>query len=119
MTTAEKDYEELVQAFHLTWDSFPGAARIIDSTNHTIAVNPYAARQGMVVGEICALRQSPERHRGCLKNAALKTKTAQYDRTFTGKIRGWLPVAGYPELVIHFSIAIPDKIVGQDGGSYQ
>ncbi len=110
----EQDYSELVKAFHLTWDSFPGAARIIDSGNRTIAVNKYAAALGMKAGEICALRPSPEKHRGCLKRKALLTKSAQFDRTFTGKIRGWLPIEGYPDAVVHFSIAVPEKITGEE-----
>ena len=110
----EQDYTDLVRAFHLTWDSFPGAARIIDSFNRNIAVNKFAAASGMKAGEICALRPSPEQHRGCLKRKALLTGAPQFDRTFTGKIRGWLPLEGYPDAVVHFSIAVPEKITGEE-----
>ena len=40
MRQNEIEYEELIRAFHLTWDRFPGPARLIDKENHVLAVNP-------------------------------------------------------------------------------
>ena len=40
-------YEELIQAFHLTWDKFPGWARLIDKGNHVLAVNQAAEASGL------------------------------------------------------------------------
>ena len=62
----------------------------------------------MKVGEICAERKSPENHRGCLKLKVLSTGKAGIDRPTEGKIRGWLPVKGYPDVVIHFSLTLPE-----------
>lgn len=72
----EQDYTDLIHSFHETWDTFPGVARIVDRNHHTLAVNPFAASQGMKVGEICAGRKSPENHRGCLKLKVLSTGKA-------------------------------------------
>lgn len=102
-----KTLEPLAQAFHLTWDSFPGAARLIDKHNLTLAVNRFAAEHGFQEGQICAKMGAPEDHRGCRKVAALKSGVAQIDRPSDGKIRGWLPIDGYPDIVVHFSVAIP------------
>ena len=43
-------YEELIQAFHLTWDKFPGWARLIDKGNHVLAVNQAAEAAGLTAG---------------------------------------------------------------------
>jgi hypothetical protein len=104
----EQDYTDLIHSFHETWDTFPGVARIVDRFHHTLAVNPFAEKQGMKVGEICAERKSPENHRGCLKRKVLSTGKAGIDRPSEGKIRGWLPVKGYPDVVIHFSLTLPE-----------
>jgi len=107
MEEVRKNYAELIQAFHQTWDTFPGASRLLDRNNLTIAVNRFAAEHGMEAGQICAKMGTPEAHRGCLKHIALATRTAQIDRPSTNKIRGWLPVENYPDIVVHFSLEVP------------
>lgn len=108
MTEMEKKYEELIQAFKMTWDLFPGAARLIDKGNVTIAVNKFASEHGLEAGQICAKLGSPEGHRGCLKSVALKEHTAKIDRPVSDKIRGWLPIEDYPDIVVHFSVGLPE-----------
>ena len=108
MIMEKQDYTDLIHSFHETWDTFPGVARIVDRHHLTIAVNPFAEAEGMKAGEICAARKSPENHRGCLKLKVLSTGKAGIDRPSEGKIRGWLPVKGYPDVVIHFSLALPE-----------
>lgn len=108
MAETKEKYEELIQAFKMTWDSFPGAARLIDKGNVTIAVNRFASEHGLEPGQICAKIGTPESHRGCMKSIALKEKTAKIDRPAEGKIRGWLPIEDYPDVVVHFSVGIPD-----------
>lgn len=100
--------DELITAFHLMWDSFPGAARLIDKRHHVLASNTFAETNGLVEGQICAKMGPPESHRGCLKGAALTTRVGQVDRPAAGRVRGWLPLAGYDDVVVHFSLALPD-----------
>ncbi len=105
MEQNENRYEELIRAFHLTWDAFPGTARLIDKGNHVLAVNQAA---GLTEGQVCAKIGAPESHRGCRKALALSTQTAQVDRPIENKIRAWVPVEGYPEVVVHFSVILPE-----------
>ena len=108
MEQNEDRYEELIRAFHLTWDAFPGTARLIDKGNHVLAVNQAAAAAGLTAGQVCAKIGAPESHRGCRKALALSTQTAQVDRPSENKIRAWVPVEGYPEVVVHFSVMLPE-----------
>ncbi len=108
MEQNENRYEELIRAFHLTWDAFPGTARLIDKGNHVLAVNQAAAAAGLTEGQVCAKIGAPESHRGCRKALALSTRTAQVDRPIENKIRAWVPVEGYPEVVVHFSVMLPE-----------
>ena len=109
MEQNDNRYEELIRAFHLTWDAFPGTARLIDKGNHVLAVNQAAAAAGFTEGQVCAKIGAPESHRGCRKALALSTQTAQVDRPVENKIRAWVPVEGYPEVVVHFSVMLPDR----------
>lgn len=109
MEQNENRYEELIRAFHLTWDAFPGTARLIDKGNHVLAVNQAAAAAGLTEGQVCAKIGAPESHRGCRKALALSTRTAQVDRPIENKIRAWVPVEGYPEVVVHFSVMLPER----------
>lgn len=101
-------YEELIQAFHLTWDRFPGPARLIDKKNYVLAANQAAEAAGLTAGQICAKMGAPESHKGCKKALTLSTQTAQVDRPVPEKIRAWVPVDGYPEIVVHFSVMLPE-----------
>lgn len=104
----EKDYTELIASFHATWEAFPGQARLIDRAHQVIAVNAFAAKNGRKPGEICAKFGSPESHRGCRKMKALETGEGQLDRPFAERVRGWVPLADYPDVVVHFSLAVPE-----------
>ena len=102
------EYEGLIQAFHLTWDAFPGVARLIDKRNNVLAVNKSAEAAGFAVGQVCAKMGTPESRKGCRKALALSSQTAQVDRPIENKIRAWIPIDGYPDLVIHFSVVLPN-----------
>lgn len=108
MEQINASYEELIQAFHLTWDTFPGVARLIDKGNHVLAVNRAAEAAGFAPGQICSRMGAPESHRGCRKALALATGEAQIDRPVENKIRAWAPIEGYPEIVVHFSVVLPE-----------
>ena len=108
MKQNEIEYEALIRAFHLTWDGFPGPARLIDKGNHVLAVNQAAEAAGLAAGQICAKIGAPESHKGCKKALALSSQKAQMDRPIENKIRAWLPIEGYPDLVVHFSVVLPE-----------
>ena len=43
--TADTRYAALIEAFHKTWEYFPGQARLINAKHHVIAVNAFAAKK--------------------------------------------------------------------------
>jgi hypothetical protein len=100
--------EKVIQSFHQMWDGFPGLARLINEKHIVLASNKAAQEKGFTEGVICAKVPTAEAHKGCLAHVMLKTQTAQFDRTATEKIRGWMPVQGYSDLFIHFTLAIPE-----------
>ena len=57
--------EELIVAFHRTWDAFPGIARLIDRQHRILASNPMAEKAGFIVGAMCAKIGEPASHKGC------------------------------------------------------
>lgn len=109
MEQNEAMYEELVKAFHLTWDNFPGVCRLIGKGNRTLACNKAALAAGYEPEQICAQIGPPQSHKGCKKALALSTQTAQMDSPVPGRIRAWAPVEGYPDVVVHFSISVPEN----------
>lgn len=108
MERHDKKYEELIQAFHLTWNAFPGPARLINKENYVLAVNHAAESAGLSEGQICAKIGTSDSHKGCRKALALSSHTAQVDRPISEKIRAWIPIDGYPEVVVHFSVMLPE-----------
>jgi len=101
-------YDEAIKAFHLMWDAFPGIARLIDEQHNILAANSQAVEAGIAEGK-CFMFGPPANHKGCLAPQMLKTKETQVDYPIEGKIRGWMPVAGYDDIYVHFSIALPKK----------
>lgn len=108
MEKANQTLDELIAAFHLTWDNFPGVTRLIDKGNLVLASNKAAVTAALLPGQICAKIGAPESHRGCRKALALRTATPQIDRPAEGKIRAWIPVDGWPEVVVHFGLVLPN-----------
>ena len=103
------DFSDVIKAFHLMWDAFPGMARLIDKKHTVIAANPIAQSMGFMPNTICAKVASPEIHKKCKMAITLKTGEAHTDRVIEDRIRGWQPVPGYPDLVVHFAIMIPNE----------
>ncbi|AKG35810.1 hypothetical protein [Paenibacillus durus] len=101
--------EAVIHSFHQMWDGFPGIARLINKKHVVLASNKTAEQKGFTEGIVCARVGAPESHKGCMANVMLKTQTAQLDRTAEDKVRGWIPVEGYEELFVHFTLAIPEK----------
>ena len=102
-----EEYRQVVEEFHHMWDAFPGPARLITNRHVVLAVNDAAREGGFYEGCICATIRSPETHRGCKMPLMFKTKEAQQQRFDDKKIKGWIPVSGYPELCVHYAITIP------------
>lgn len=105
----EKHYAEVIKAFHLMWDTFPGIARLIDRQHNILAANNNAYTAGLAEGK-CILLGAPEGHKGCLGPEMFRTHTAQTDSPGGEKIRGWMPVPDYDDIYVHFSIPIPKRI---------
>ena len=110
MSEKINEINKIILAFHQMWDGFPGSARLINSRHVIIASNKTAEENGFTEGIVCARVGSPELHKGCMANHALKTKTTQIDRKLDDRIRGWSPLEGYDDLFVHFTLPIPKKI---------
>lgn len=98
---------ELIEAFHLLWDNFPGMARLINDKHVVLASNPIAESKGFVTGANCAKVGDPAIHRGCKHSAMFRCKTAQTDIVLGDRIRGWVPVTGREDVCVHFALPIP------------
>lgn len=96
--------EKVIEAFHMMWDSFPGAVRLIHKNRTILAANELARKLGFEEGVVCIKVGAPEAHKGCKANAALATKTAQTATSGGGKIRYWLPVKDCDDVYVHFTI---------------
>ena len=103
-----QDQAALLAAFHLTWDGFPGVARLIDRNSKVLAVNPCGLKAGHKEGETCSKVGKPEMHRSCLKAQVLRSQEPGLDRPNDQKIRGWVPIQGFPDLVVHFALVVPE-----------
>lgn len=103
------EYAEVIGMFHRMWDGFPGLARLIDRNHHVIAANPVALEKGFAPGSVCAKVGAPEIHRGCKLAEMFRTGEARTDRVIPDRVRGWMPVEGYPDLCVHFAVMIPKE----------
>lgn len=99
---------KVIEAFKLMWGSFPEPVMLIHKNREILAVNELCSNWGTTPGVKCIeLGSSPEAHKGCMANEALATQTAKVAiGEFVGKeIRSyWVPVTGYPDIFLHFSI---------------
>ncbi len=104
-----KEFESLIRTFHQMWDAFPGFARLIDRKHVILASNKAAEDKGFQAGAVCARVGAPESHQGCRMGIMLKTQIAQVDRPEKDRIRGWVPVEGHPDVLVHFTLLIPEE----------
>lgn len=108
MTKAQWEHLTLIKEFHRMWDGFPGLARLIDQQRQILAANQQAIERGFLPGTLCCQVKTQENHRECKLNRVLESGTAQVDAPSAGKIRGWLPVQGYSDVAVHFTLMAPD-----------
>ncbi|SEI78683.1 hypothetical protein SAMN05660742_10145 [Propionispira arboris] len=90
------------------WGSFPEPVTLVHKSRTVVAINE-ACRGMREVGMNCAKQGTPEAHRGCLANQALKSGKATYVKgEYAGRkmVSYWLPLNGYPELFVHFGVGI-------------
>lgn len=99
---------EVIEAFHMCWDAFPGAVRLIDKAHRILASNNCAKEKGFLPGVYCATIGEPCSHKGCKSAKMIKTKTAQTDRPTYDRIRGWIPLQGYPDIYVHYTLELPE-----------
>jgi hypothetical protein len=101
------DDTALIQAFHLMWDNFPGMARLINKKHIVLAANRIAEKKGFVSGALCAKVGAAEIHRGCKMAIVFKTGQPQVDTLLGDRLRGWLPVDGRQDVLVHFAVMLP------------
>lgn len=96
--------DKVLEAFHMMWDSFPAPVRLIHKNKQVLAINEMAKEAGLETGVSCFSISPPEAHKGCKANVALSTNKAQIMYSEQGKVKWWLPVKGYNDIYIHFSM---------------
>lgn len=99
--------EEILNAFHAMWDNFPEPVTITQRSREIIAVNTAAANYGLKAGIKCSSIGKPEDHKGCLCNKAIDSKQGigvSYEGPLGRAYGFWIPIAGRPEWVLHFSV---------------
>jgi hypothetical protein len=99
--------EKIVEAFHLMWGNFPEPVMLVHKTREILAVNEACSKAGGQVGIKCSSIGSPENHKRCRANQALASQQAAYSKTESnGKtvIGFWIPVAGQPDIYVHFGV---------------
>jgi hypothetical protein len=97
---------KLTAAFTLMWGTYPAPASLVHKSRTVVAVNDVCRAGGREPGMNCAKWDSPERHKGCLADRALKEQKALYRevRNADGVFRVyWLPVPDYPDFYVHFT----------------
>ena len=102
--------EEVINAFHMMWDTYPIHARLIHKDRTVLAVNKAGEKMGMTVGVRC-FEQSPSRdHSRCLANQALEENTAKYQvAVVVPRMAFWIPVAGVPDVYVHSYLPLPTE----------
>jgi hypothetical protein len=99
--------QKIIEAFYLTWNSFPEPVMLVERNRTILALNRAAEKEGRQIGIKCSSMPPLERHSGCKANAALSTKECQYAKwkgNFGDVITYWMPIDEYPDYFIHFSV---------------
>ena len=115
----EKTHEqEYIQAFHMMWDNYPEAVRLIDRRFNVLAGNPAYTAMGGETGVKCNVGD-PALHKGCQAMNALRTGQA---KTLKSEVNGvvwesyWVPVTGTDELYVHFTNGLNETIAKMQSG---
>lgn len=100
--------KKVIEAFHQMWDAFPGSVRLIHKNHTVLAVNSIAEKVGFKEGLKCVCVGPKDSHKSCRSTLMLKTQEGQLDRPSIEKMRGWLPVKGYKDIYVHFTLPVID-----------
>ena len=109
METVDTAPAELVSAFHMMWDSFPGVCSLIHKSRTIVAANPASRGIGREPGTICAQNGPPENHKGCLAAKVLASGQPQRIVTERGGSKYavfWLPIENHDDYYIHFAVGM-------------
>ncbi|MFV0437040.1 MAG: hypothetical protein ACK5PS_06585 [Desulfopila sp.] len=109
MSNLNKNEEYIIEIFHQMWDEFPGFARLIDQKHKIIASNKMAEEKGFIPGEICSRVGQPQSHKECKLRKTFSEKSGNTDRVLKDRVRGWVPIQGCPDLLVHFTLLLPDE----------
>lgn len=105
--------DEVRRNFHLFWDNFPFPVMLTHKNRTILEVNTVCAELGLAPGNRCVDIGKKEFHSGCLAGQALQEQTAKRIVAYVeyqGKVLDsyWVPLAGEPDVFLHFSIDISD-----------
>ena len=102
--------EEVINAFHMMWDTFPEHARLIHKDRTVLAVNKAAEKLGMTIGTPCYAFAPNRSHSICLANQALKENVGKYRvAAVAPRMAFWIPVAGVPDVYVHSFLPLPTE----------
>ena len=99
--------QNVIDAFHLMWNSFPEPVMLTHRSFQVMAINRACEARGMKPGFFCNRLGGPEQHKGCLAQKCVHTGETQYvsiplpDHEAVGF---WLPIEGYPDFYLHFGV---------------
>ena len=99
--------QNVIDAFHLMWNSFPEPVMLTHRSFQVMAINRACEARGMKPGFFCNRLGGPEQHNGCLAQKCVRTGETQYvsiplpDHEAVGF---WLPIEGYPDFYLHFGV---------------
>lgn len=103
------ELQQLISAFHLMWDNFPEPVCMTHKSFEVVAVNPACKLINREPGMICIKQGSPEAHKGCLAQKALKEQKTEYVRKESNGVETltyWLTIDGYPDYFIHLGTRV-------------
>ena len=113
MSAANNLPQSVIEAFHLMWDNFPSPTSLTHKNREVVAINKAWLKQGdLKPGMNCAKLYTPDMHRNCLANKAMASREAAFviaESDGLERIKFWLPLDGYPEYFIHFSVGSPES----------
>jgi hypothetical protein len=107
------DDQKLTDSFHLAWDNFPETVTLVYKDRTVIAINKVGEQAGRKkVGIKCSTMPPLESHKMCKANDCIKNHTATYAKwkgDLEDVVTFWLPIDGYYDYFIHFSVGAAIK----------
>ena len=103
--------DEIRSSFHIFWDNFPFPVMLNRKDRTIIECNKAAILTGIIPGTRCIDFGGKEFHKECLADQALREQSTKRLVAYIDPMEAvldsyWLPLDGYPNYYIHFSIDI-------------